>query len=255
MSGSFNLKDIFKKVFTNIDPEARLPIGPNNSVIVGNAVGPRKEWTDVYGFSEARVGIYGEGPIAGLFEGEVYVNGKFESGDTTVQGNLTVNGNLSVNGHSINALVQQIAELSQKVEDLSNRTLTLETSGVTRNGMPVHAPASRPTISTATVNITTVGGEFKVTGQGFRRLGPIVFGIYNMTKQTDVAVIGQVVDPTISTSTIITQGDGSIDVSAQISCSVGDVLRFSATDGRDDPNDITGTLWSTPLTATVSGSV
>jgi len=244
MPEHIDFKVLVKQVVN--DPAGdNLPTRPSTAVIIGNAIGHQGNWTGVYGHSERSTAIYGESPVyAGFFQGDVQING-----------NLTVESG-DIQGDSINKLVQRIAELEALRNQLVQRIDELEASRVTRMGSPTQGPSTRPNIEVTELKKSgSNNATFLVSGSAFGSSRHIIFNVFNNTTQSNVTLIGEINDiNTIGTSTIISFGDGTLvaDKRFQIQCSVGDVLSFSATDGRVDSNDMTGLLWSNMVTIPVS---
>jgi len=155
-------------------------------MISGNAIEGKRNWIGVYGYSENNAGIYGESPLfAGFFSGKVYISGQLEASDTKINGELTVTGDLNVHGRSINQLVQKIKGLEEKINEL-------ETSRVTRAGMPVRVPATRPSITLTNLSIDhDLNGVFTITGTGFRSNAPLFYRVFNITTNNLVGVVAQ----------------------------------------------------------------
>jgi hypothetical protein len=177
-------------------------------------VGYSRAGTGVLGESPEGIGVHGKGGrLAGLFEGKV---------------NMT--GSLTVQNIDLGSLVLQLQQRIIELEASASR--------ITRGGVPTHLPLTRPTIQ-----VTLHPGRVGVEGQGFSSFGRIRFNIFNLTKQSQVTIAGQGPDPEF-TSTLQANRDGTLSFDEYIACHSGDALTFSATDGRDDPNDLTGILWS-----------
>lgn len=86
-----------------------------------------------------------------------------------------------------------------------------------------------PNISVST-QVSDTGGIFTVIGSGFTPNGTVHV---------------RVVDDALNTVWFDQSADqnGELNFQQPIQCSSG-ALHFSANDGRPDPNDLTGTLWS-----------
>ncbi|MCM3870494.1 MAG: hypothetical protein ND895_07375 [Pyrinomonadaceae bacterium] len=73
-------------------------------------------------------------------------------------GNVEITGNLMVQGVAIQALLDRIKQLEQKVADLSTRV---------GSGRPIVAPGT-PAVIIATVELRTTGRFLRITGNGFQ---------------------------------------------------------------------------------------
>jgi hypothetical protein len=130
-------------------------------------------------------------------------------------GNVEVMGDLRLNGASFSDLLRRVATLEQEVARLI--------------GNPP-APSTKPSINVSSRGSGS-GAQFTVTGSGF---------LPNKT------VTVRVVDAAFNMSSFQQSSDASGNITANLSipCSSASPLHFSATDGRPDPSDLTGVLWS-----------
>ena len=110
----------------------------------------------------------------------------------------------------------------------------VSTSTFTVSGPPPPPPPVKPTIS-VTSSGSGQSSVFVVSGSGF-------------TLNHDVRI--RVVDDALNERDFHQSADGSGNLSARlgIPCVAGGGLHFSATDGRPDPSDLTGLLWSNTFT-------
>jgi hypothetical protein len=246
MPKPIDLKFLVKQVVD--DPEGdNKPTLPSTAKIIGNAIGHQGNWTGVYGHSERSIAIYGESIVyAGFFQGDVYING-----------NLTVeSGDIQIQGHSISKLVRRIAELEASRDQLMQRIDELESSRGTQMGRPLERPSTRPNIKVTELQKSgSNNATFLVSGSAFGSARHLIFSVFNNTTKSNVTLIGELNDiQDIGNSTIIANGKGNLvaDKRFQIQCSAGDMLSFSATDGRADFNDLTKLLWSNTETIPVS---
>lgn len=128
-------------------------------------------------------------------------------------GSVTVTESLSVQGIDV---VARIAEIAQ--------------STVTLRGIPIRAPATRPSIKVDGGPASSGVAHFIIAGSGFH--GTIIIYITNTATRIDNEV------------TDLSKLDGTLYRGIEVNCKSGDVLTFTATDQRNDPSDITGMLWS-----------
>jgi hypothetical protein len=93
---------------------------------------------------------------------------------------------------------------------------------------PTPPPATKPVI---TVTSSNSGGAFVVSGEGFSVVRDITI---------------RVVDDQLVTAYFHHNSDaaGKLNANIPLACRSGFALHFSATDGRSDPADVTGSLWS-----------
>ncbi len=91
-------------------------------------------------------------------------------------------------------------------------------------------PPTKPSISVSSTGVGA-GAVFTITGSGF---------VPNST------VTIRVVDESLNQRSFSQSAAANGDLNARISlpCTSGGTLHFSATDGRPDPTDLTGVLWS-----------
>jgi len=241
MPTPIDLKTLVKEFAT--DPKGlNLPTLPSTAITSGNATGNRGNWTGLYGHSERSIAVYGESPVfAGFFEGDVFVDGHLEANDASVAGNLTVKGDVDI--RSVNQLVQNLAALATRV-------MELEAAGVTRLGTPTHVPVARPQIA-----VTAGQRSSDVTGHNFRPFGKIAFYLFNVTRGLRISVHDELsfdsFENNLITSRIEVKPDGTFFTREQLDVAAGDDLTFVATDGRSDPNDMSGLLWSNTVQVTV----
>jgi hypothetical protein len=194
-------------------------VGVNGSSGTGTGVrGESDSGNGIEGLSQNGIGVHGKGrKLAGLFEGKVTVTDRLTVPQIT----------LGENGEDLVALIAQ----------LQSRIDALELSRVTRGGVPVSGPATRPTIAIELHLLATGQALFSATGSGFQSLAKLTFSIFNRRLRTQQ----QNVQPLDSTNA---HQDGTIQTRGQFNYERGDVLEFSATDGTADPSDLTGQLWS-----------
>jgi hypothetical protein len=134
-------------------------------------------------------------------------------------GNVEVMGDLILNGASFSDLLRRVAALEQEVARLTGT---------------VPPPSTKPSISVSSRGSGS-GAQFTVTGSGFL---------------ANKIVTIRVVDDALNMTSFQQSSDASCRISANLSysCSSGHSLAFSANDGRPDPNDLTGILWSNTVT-------
>jgi hypothetical protein len=110
----------------------------------------------------------------------------------------------------------------------------VSTSTFTVSGPPPPPPPVKPTIS-VTSSGSGQSSVFVVSGSGF-------------TPNQDVRI--RVVDDALNERDFHQSADGSGNLNARLAipCAAGGGLHFSATDGRPDPSDLTGLLWSNTFT-------
>lgn len=103
----------------------------------------------------------------------------------------------------------------------------------------VPRPATKPTISVVDDGPAT-SASFAVTGSNF--VG---------NRSVHIRVVNNF---TLQNGFVTTTSDssGRINHEINVPCESGVQLSFSANDGRDNPNDLTGTLWSNTVTVTAS---
>lgn len=182
----------------------------NHTGVEGNSnggdgvFGTSQSGRGVVGVSQQHTGVEGHSSNGVGIWGSGKIAGHFE-GNVEIQGILTVNGV---------AVLQIIQNLQQQIKNLSG--------SITGGG------SSKPSIS-----VTKQNGNFRVTGSGF---------LHSTTVHVRVVVGNDItqgsVNQTPSSST------GTIDITLIVPGNPGVVLHFSANDGRPDPSDLTGTLWS-----------
>jgi hypothetical protein len=223
-------------------------------VLTNGVFGSSKKGTGVVGESETYIGVSGDGPFIGVngtsedgtgVLGEsggqdgIGVHGKGHKLAGLFEGNVEVTGSLTV----------QKQNLSDLILKLTTRVATLEAtaSNVTNGGIPVHLPTLRPVIEVTALR----PHAFDLTGSGFSSFGRIKFKVFNLTTQNSVEIAGESQDENV-VSNLFADKDGGLVVHEQIQCNSSDVLMFSAHDGRKDPNDLTGILWSNTDTEVVS---
>lgn len=123
-----------------------------------------------------------------------------------------------------------------------NEVGTGPAASVTFTVLPASAPAPpapTPPQTKPTISVTSSGAgnssAFVVTGQGF---------------SASKAVTIRVVDDQLVTDNFHQNSDAAGKLTAKIPlpCRSGFALHFSATDGRSDPSDVTGSLWSNTVT-------
>jgi hypothetical protein len=246
MTKPIDLKVLVKESLT--DPMGlNKPTLPSTAMVSGNAIGDKGNWTGVYGHSERSIAIYGDSPVfAGFFQGDVYINGQLTLGPG--------------DGHSVNELIQTVSQLVQTMNRLERRIAACEQNigktGVTRRGEAVHTPPTRPTIEVTDITSASSDGfvhfDVKGTDIGHNLRRSVVLSVSNEDTGSELVVSGQVPNPTISTSTIFAQSDFSFFTQVFVQAKSGDRLIVSANDGRSDANDMTGTLWTTPVKFQVS---
>lgn len=244
-----DLRGLVKDVLN--DPAARSkPMLPTSAIVVGDAFGETGNRTGVYGHSERSIAICGKSPVyAGYFEGNVQVDGELDvDGDVHVVKNLTVDGDLKLHGQSVGQLVDLVRELVQRIAQL-------EASGVTRGGVPTVAPASRPQIAITGLGSKDGQAFFFVSGNGFNPHAHLLLKVFNTTKHANLNIIGEPIMrlEDVGKSAIVADKSGLLPATKQfrVTCNVGDKLNISMTDWSDDPNDMTGVLWSNTVTVTV----
>jgi hypothetical protein len=216
------------------DPSSRhQTTGPANAIVAGIATGANEYLTGVYGYSKSG--------LAGFFLGSVEL-----TGHTNVTGDLSVTGSVTVKGHSIDELLQRIE--------------VLEAAKVTRNGTPVTSTTGRPELFVTFDSKVGDSMRFHCTGKGYIPGRKIVFNIVNLTQPSHIdekSESGQSGIPSstdfIYSSVSSSYPGGTLDIYNNINCSAGDQVRFVATDGREDPNDLTGILWSNTATDIARG--
>jgi hypothetical protein len=105
---------------------------------------------------------------------------------------------------------------------------------------PKSAPPPPPPSISVDYDGPAAEAEFTVTGNGFVPNHAVHIRVVNNSNLVTVFF------DTTSAS------NGAIDHQLNFPCVPGIKLSFSANDERDDPNDVTGTLWSNTVTLTVT---
>jgi hypothetical protein len=182
-------------------------------------VGVHGESTDqvgVRGISAKFVGVWGESSS----ENHPGVFGKGKKLAGGFVGDVYVSGELTVNGLPVSALVRRINELEAAVRELQKR-----------------ADIPHPSLSPPSLNISARGnGVFAVSGSGYKPASAITVRVVDNALKTITQQVSSNQDGKISEQTI------------RLVCVIGAPLHFSATDGRSNPSDLTGVLWSNTVT-------
>ncbi|PFX35380.1 hypothetical protein COL32_30520 [Bacillus pseudomycoides] len=207
--------------------------------------------TGVYAIANAGVGVWGKGGrLAGMFEGDVEVaKGRVWANNITnhpnasavlgtsqhgvgvwgkggrlagmFEGNVEITGNLIVSGVSYNALLARLATLESKVASIGPTP-----SGTTTTGRPI-------------INAEQIRGNLKVTGSNFNPNA-------NVRIRLIVGQIGN--EANVSHQS---KADKTLDTEFPVTgVASGTRIWVSATDGRPDPSDLTGFLWSNTVPIT-----
>ncbi|PFW97699.1 hypothetical protein [Bacillus pseudomycoides] len=205
----------------------------------------------VLGTSQHGVGVWGKGGrLAGMFEGDVEVaKGRVWANNITnhpnasavlgtsqhgvgvwgkggrlagmFEGNVEITGNLIVSGVSYNALLARLATLESKVASIGPTP-----SGTTTTGRPI-------------INAEQIRGNLKVTGSNFNPNA-------NVRIRLIVGQIGN--EANVSHQS---KADKTLDTEFPVTgVASGTRIWVSATDGRPDPSDLTGFLWSNTVPIT-----
>ncbi len=178
-------------------------------------VGRSEKGPGVWGESmrSDRAGVHGKGPgMAGFFEGDV-----------------TITGNLTIQGVSIQSWLQRIINLEREVAALRQQC--------SPGGGGTVPDQEIPKISRVTAQES---GGFRVEGSGFLKSYDV------KVRVTNAATFANNYFQIRSDRT--GKIDGTLPVPPQ---RFGTVLDFSANDGRRNPSDSTGTLWSNTVRITV----
>ncbi len=85
------------------------------------------------------------------------------------------------------------------------------------------------------IRVSTAGSTVTVTGSGFTSGSTVHIRVAD--DQANEGFFDQ-----------SAEGDGTLNAQLTIPCIVGLPLHFSANDGRPNPEDVTGTLWSNTFT-------
>jgi hypothetical protein len=234
--GTSSHNGIFGETSSQVDHEGGV-VGKNNGKGKGvlglgtNGEGVKGEsangFTGVYGTSSHN-GVFGEtkndndsGVIGRNFGKGFGVFGVSDNGNGVkgvsqngfagfFQGQVIVTGELTVQGVRLSDLVRRLAALEQQVK-------------------PAPSP-TKPTIRVSSQGSGS-GSVFTVTGSGFSANKTVTIRV------RDDRATGFDFQQTSAQ-------DGSLNARSSVSCTTGATLHFSATDGRSDPGDLTGVLWS-----------
>jgi hypothetical protein len=135
-------------------------------------------------------------------------------------GNVIVTGDITVDGTTIGELLRRITVLEQQAS--------------TRPGPGPTAPAGTPSISVRTSGSGT-STAFIVTGSGFLP-----------NRSISIRIVDSVLNSLVQTFSSDAQGHLSATINQ--ACNSGGQVAVSATDGRPNPKDQTGSLWSNTFT-------
>jgi hypothetical protein len=187
--------------------------------------GHSEKWIGTYGESQEAEGVRGVGHkgagVSGTSESWAGVYGKGVPAGF-FEGDVDIAGKLNVNGVSFDSLVQRIIQLEKEVALLKKiPRITVSSQGA---------------------------GKFQVKGSGFLESHDVTIRAVNPAIPGTSIGFPQAGDPPIKSD-----GSGTIDHTVTIAGLPAAVtkLNFSANDGRKNPKDVTGTLWSNTVSVNV----
>jgi hypothetical protein len=138
----------------------------------------------------------------------------------------------------VTSVLSLVGDEKSAATDDAASPVSSETQSATDTAQAGEAAAADAGNSSAPViSVSTKGdGSFVITGSGF---------------VTNTTVHIRVVDDALTTLWFDTGSDGQGKINFPVSgiCKLPGNLHFSANDGRPDPSDLTGTLWSNTVTA------
>jgi hypothetical protein len=177
---------------------------------------------------QTTITVHGNPGVVHSTTGIVTLNGRVVGGPSVLQNQLSTT--------QFNAVApgQYIFNITRIGVSNTGLTTLQKTFTINAFAQPQHIPPSPPNIS-----VSSTGSSFVVTGSGFLPNANVRVRI------VEGSGLGPPAHPDVNQST---DAQGRLNVTFTVTCNApdtpGDVLHFSATDGRPNPADLTGFLFS-----------